>query len=148
MPDLHGYETCRRLRKRFGYAVGIIFASGSRMEPYDRVAGLDAGADDYIVKPPDPGELLARLRAITRRLRAEAQWRNEATSGLTPRQLEVLVMLARGTDVIDISSRLVITPATVRKHIERIYVVLGVRNRAEAVAWAYKRGIVEPEPLG
>ena len=68
MPGLHGYEVCRRLRNAYGYRIAIIFLSGSRAESFDRIAGLEAGGDDYMTKPFDPGKLLARIAAQVRRL--------------------------------------------------------------------------------
>ena len=72
LTEVGGYEVCRRLRERFGDDIAIIFLSGQRTEPYDRVAGLLLGADDYIVKPFDEGELLARVRSVLRRHSAAA----------------------------------------------------------------------------
>jgi DNA-binding NarL/FixJ family response regulator len=144
MPVLGGYEVCQRLRQARGLAIGIVFLSGSRTEPFDRAAGLDIGADDYMTKPYDPTELLARIRATLRRVEAHnAQL--PRPHPLTPRQLEVLVLLARGASPSDVARQLFLSPATVSKHIERILRVLGVRSRAEAVAWAYRRGIVEQD---
>ena len=65
MADLSGIEVCRTLRER-GSEVPVLMLSALD-EVADRVAGLEAGADDYLVKPFDFGELLARLRALTRR---------------------------------------------------------------------------------
>jgi two-component system response regulator MprA len=65
MPGLDGLEVCRRLR-RLGNRVPILMLT-ARVEVSDRVAGLDAGADDYLVKPFDVAELKARLRALLRR---------------------------------------------------------------------------------
>jgi two-component system, OmpR family, response regulator MprA len=65
MPGLDGLEVCRRLR-RLGNRVPILMLT-ARVEISDRVAGLDAGADDYLVKPFDVAELKARLRALLRR---------------------------------------------------------------------------------
>src|SRR5262245_10842581 len=62
LPDVSGYEVCRALRDEYGDEVSIVFVSGDRTEPMDRAAGLLVGADDYVVKPFDPGELLARVR--------------------------------------------------------------------------------------
>src|SRR3954471_10996753 len=64
LPGLSGYEVCRRLRERFGPRLPIIFLSGERIEPEDRVAGLLIGADDYVVKPFFPEELAARVRSL------------------------------------------------------------------------------------
>ena len=66
MPRLDGLETCRRLR-RDGNALPVLMLT-ARDAVSDRVAGLDAGADDYVVKPFALEELLARLRALLRRL--------------------------------------------------------------------------------
>ncbi len=65
MPDVDGLEVCRRLRL-LGNRVPILMLT-ARVEVSDRVAGLDAGADDYLVKPFDVDELKARLRALLRR---------------------------------------------------------------------------------
>jgi DNA-binding response OmpR family regulator len=65
MPRMPGIDVVRQLRCR-GDSLPVLMLS-SKTEPQDRVAGLDAGADDYLVKPFDLGELLARLRALQRR---------------------------------------------------------------------------------
>ena len=64
LPDIDGLEVCRRLRARSDTPVLMLTARG---EPMDRVVGLEIGADDYLPKPFEPRELLARLRAILRR---------------------------------------------------------------------------------
>jgi two-component system response regulator MprA len=69
LPDIDGLEVCRRLR-RAGNRVPILMLT-ARDAVADRIAGLDAGADDYLVKPFDVGELKARLRALLRRTGAE-----------------------------------------------------------------------------
>jgi two-component system, OmpR family, response regulator len=64
LPGIDGFEVCRRLRSRTGVPILILSA---RDEEVDRVAGLEAGADDYVVKPFSPRELVARVKAILRR---------------------------------------------------------------------------------
>jgi DNA-binding NarL/FixJ family response regulator len=140
MPMLNGYEVCRRLRQRYGYDIGILFLSGSRAEPFDVAAGLNGGADDYVTKPYDPGELLARVQALLRRVHAHNSLA-PTRYPLTPRQLEVLRLLAQGATANQIAERLVVSPATVRKHIERILRILRVRSRSEAIAWAFREGV-------
>ena len=71
MPRLDGLDTCRRLRLA-GHDIPILMLT-ARHEVGDRVAGLDAGADDYLVKPFALEELLARLRALLRRLPSEEE---------------------------------------------------------------------------
>jgi len=65
MPRLSGYDLVRNLR-RSGASIPVLMLT-ARDTPVDRIAGLDAGADDYLVKPFDFGELLARIRALQRR---------------------------------------------------------------------------------
>ena len=64
LPDMDGFEVCRRIRRTSDVPVLMLTARG---DPEDRVVGLELGADDYLPKPFDPRELLARLRAIMRR---------------------------------------------------------------------------------
>ena len=64
LPDLDGYEVCRRLRERSDVPIIVITARGDEV---DRVIGLELGADDYLVKPFGFRELVARIRAVTRR---------------------------------------------------------------------------------
>lgn len=68
LPELNGLEVCRRLRKTKSTPIIMITAKG---ETYDKVIGLDYGADDYIVKPFEIEELLARIRVILRRTTIE-----------------------------------------------------------------------------
>ena len=68
LPDTDGVQVCRRLRQRSQAAIIVVTAFG---EESDRVSALDAGADDYLVKPFGVNELLARIRAVLRRIRPE-----------------------------------------------------------------------------
>jgi DNA-binding NarL/FixJ family response regulator len=148
LTEVSGYEVCRELRDRFGDDIAIIFLSGDRTEPYDRVAGLLLGADDYIVKPFDEGELLARVRSA---LRHSAVPPNNGSQGdpaaeaLTSREREVLKLLARGLTQADIARKLVISPKTVGGHIQRVLTKLGVHSRAQAVALAHEQGLADVE---
>jgi DNA-binding response OmpR family regulator len=72
LPDIDGLEVCRQLRARWDTPVLMLTARG---EPMDRVVGLELGADDYLPKPFEPRELLARLRALLRRAKAPAKAR-------------------------------------------------------------------------
>ena len=69
LPDMDGIEVCRRVREASTVPILILTA---RESVEDRVTGLDAGADDYVVKPPEIDELLARVRALLRRHKMEA----------------------------------------------------------------------------
>lgn len=65
MPEIDGFQVCRELRQKSDVPILMITARG---EDYQRIMGLDIGADDYIVKPFSPGEVMARVRAVMRRL--------------------------------------------------------------------------------
>lgn len=65
MPKMDGFEVCREIRKTSNTPVIMITARG---EDFERIMGLDIGADDYIVKPFSPGEVMARVRAVLRRI--------------------------------------------------------------------------------
>jgi DNA-binding NarL/FixJ family response regulator len=145
LAEVSGYEVCRELRDRFGDDIAIIFLSGDRTEPYDRVAGLLLGADDYIVKPFDEGELLARVRSALRHSPAPSNGSQAgpAAETLTSREREVLTLLARGLTQAQIADQLFISPKTVGGHIQRILEKLGVHSRAQAVALAHEQGLAE-----
>ena len=68
MPIMDGFEVCREIRKLSNVPVIMITARG---EDFERIMGLDIGADDYIVKPFSPGEVMARVRAVMRRIGAD-----------------------------------------------------------------------------
>lgn len=108
MPDMNGLETCRKIRRCFE---GPIIMVTVRKAEHDKIAALDAGADDYVVKPFGMGELLARIRATLRRsaetpvqkiqfpeLTIDFEKRTVKVRGervhLTPREFEVLRALA------------------------------------------------------
>ena len=140
LPGLSGYEVCHALKEEQP-ETPVLLLSGERIESFDRVAGLLIGADDYLVKPFAPDELLARLRSLLRRQALSVQ---AGLRGLTPRELEVLRLLADGLSPVEISQRLVISPKTVGTHVEHIFQKLGVRSRAQAVAAAYREHLVDP----
>jgi DNA-binding NarL/FixJ family response regulator len=141
LPGLSGYEVCRRLREERGDAVPIVFVSGDRVEPSDRVAGLLVGADDYLAKPLASDELVARVRRQLER--TDASGRDGPPDRLTAREYEVLRLLASGLVPAQIASALSISPRTVATHVEHIYVKLGVHSRAHAVAAAFRLALVD-----
>jgi two-component system nitrate/nitrite response regulator NarL len=148
LAGVSGYQVCRELRDTFGDDIAIIFLSGDRTEPYDRVAGLLVGADDYILKPFNEGELLARVRTALRRsatpLGGGFPGDHEAEK-LTVREREVFKLLARGLTQAEIAAELFISPKTVAGHIQRVLTKLGVHSRAQAVALAHEQGLVDVE---
>ena len=137
LPKLNGYEVCRALREEFGRTLAGAFVSGTRTEAVDVSSGLHVGADDYLVKPCDPSELVARVAALMRRVQPNgANHRN-----LTSREVEVLRLLSDGLEQKAIAGRLSISPKTVAIHIEHILGKLHVHSRAQAVAVAYREDL-------
>jgi DNA-binding NarL/FixJ family response regulator len=139
LPGVSGYEVCRELRQRFGEQLPIVFVSGERVEPFDRTAGLLLGADDYVVKPFAPDELIARVRRLVARVTTPAEKTDRPK--LTRREGEVLHLLADGLAQPEIAQKLVISSKTVSSHIQHILAKLGVHSRAQAVA-AVHRGLI------
>jgi DNA-binding NarL/FixJ family response regulator len=144
LPGLSGYELCAALKVEFGADMPVIFLTGTRTEPYDRVAGLLLGADDYVTKPYIAGELLVRLRNLLHR-RADPE-ASRFAHRLTKREHEVLGLMAEGLQHDEIGQRLFISPKTVASHVEHILRKLGARGRAQAIAIAYHHRILHPGP--
>ncbi len=141
---ISGYEVSHTLRARFGDELPIMFISGARTEPHDRAAGLLIGADDYLVKPVAPDELVARIRGLLRRSGFGRRPSKDVSShpNLTAREHEVLSLLAEGKSQKEISLQLFISSHTVATYIQRILAKLNVHSRAEAVAMAYRLDLV------
>ena len=144
-----GYEIHRELNERYAGSVPVIFVSGERTEPYDRAAGLLLGADDYLVKPVDPEELVARVRRTLRRSGTGngnghgGAATTEPFAELTAREQEVLSLLADGMSTKQIADELVITPRTIGTHVQSILGKLDVHSRAQAVALAHRAGFAD-----
>lgn len=152
MPGLDGFETCDRLKAREDTrAIPVIFMT-ALSDTADVVRGFDRGAVDYLTKPVREAEVLARIAAHLNHSRdlerlerqvlgqapsaADTPEANAASYGLTPREAEVLAWVAAGKTNRDIASILAISPRTVTKHLERIFVKLGVETRTAAASRA------------
>ena len=85
MPKEDGYEVCRRIRSKSNVPVILITARG---EDFDKIMGLDIGADDYIVKPFSPREVMARVRAVLRRMTKTTK-ENSSDNMITISNLEI-----------------------------------------------------------
>ncbi|MFJ7999076.1 response regulator [Streptomyces sp. NPDC096310] len=124
---------------------------------------LRAGASGFLLKDAPPADLIAAVRivavgeallapSVTRRLIADFAQRRPAPRtdrsqrlrGLTPRETEVLELIARGLSNLEIAGRLVVAEQTVKTHIGRVLSKLGLRDRAQAVIFAYESGLVTP----
>jgi len=145
LPDVTGYEVCRDLRTEHGDELPIFFLSATRTEPLDRVGGLLLGADDYIVKPFDANELVARAGRFVSRSSFEPRRRRgdgAELPRLTDREREVLEMLVAGRRPKQIAQELTISPKTVATHVQNLLRKFDVHSRAELVARAFALGVV------
>jgi DNA-binding NarL/FixJ family response regulator len=142
LPGMSGYDVCREFRAEFGEHLPILFISGKRTDPSDRVAGLRLGGDDYIVKPFDSDELLARVDRFVSRGRSTTLENGAITFDLTKRELEVLQLLARGLSPKEIGGELSVSRKTVSSHVQNLMVKLDVHSQAQAVAFAFRNGLV------
>jgi DNA-binding NarL/FixJ family response regulator len=143
LEGLCGYEVCRTLKEDPSFDAPVLFISRVRTEPYDRIAGLLLKADDYIVSPYIPGELLARLHNLIERTRRQT---SVPRLQLTNRENEILDLMGDGLRHTEIARRLFISPRTVGTHVDHILRKLGVRSSVEAVSVAYREGIINPPP--
>lgn len=142
LPGVSGYELCRQLKVEYGSSLPVIMISGTRTEPFDRAAGILLGADDYMVKPVDAGELIARVWRLVRcrpQTNGAANGAGTKLDVLSSRERQVLALLSEGADQDQIAQTLFISPKTVATHIQRTLTKLGVRSRTQAVALALRR---------
>ena len=119
---------------------------------------LEAGADGFILKDCEPEELVTAVRhlaagfglmdqAVTKRVIAEFARRQatipstEATQLLTPREQEIITLLARGMSNAEIASELMVEVSTVKSHLTRLLPKIGARDRVQAVIWAHRHGL-------
>jgi DNA-binding NarL/FixJ family response regulator len=162
MPDLDGIAATRELLATSVEAKVVILTT---FEQDDYIFGaLSAGASGFLLKRTRPEELIAAIHTIaagdsllspsvTRRVidrMAEhpapgAAW-GERLSELTPREREVLALIARGLSNGEIAAALVIEESTVKTHVKRILMKLDLRDRVQAVIFAYEIGLAPSGP--
>ena len=147
LPGLNGLGLMTQLIERFDGTVPVILTSADRTAPLDRAAGLLLGADDYLEKPVDPAELVARAARTLKRAssRPHDLAPDPAKRTLSPREQEILGFLAEGKTQRQIADDLVLSPKTVGTHIQHVLSKLGVHSRAQAVAEAYRSRLVSAE---
>ena len=164
MPVLDGIEATRRLAAH-GLASSVLVLTTFDLDDYVYEA-LRAGAGGFLLKDASPARLAEAVRtvaageallapAVTRRLVERfvrrpppGGTRPAALDGLTDREQEVLVLIARGLSNGEIAGRLHLSEATVKTHVGRVLGKLGVRDRVGAVVLAYESGLVEPGEAG
>jgi DNA-binding NarL/FixJ family response regulator len=163
MPRMDGIEATRRILADGGPdGTRVIILTTYDLDHYV-YAALTAGASGFLLKDVTPEHLVAAVRlvrsgdallapAITRRLIERFAHREEGRpatlhrdlSGLTPRELQVLRLLATGLSNAELAERLYLSPTTVKTHVGRILSKLDLRDRVQVVVLAYETGLVSP----
>jgi DNA-binding NarL/FixJ family response regulator len=163
MPDLDGIAATREVLATSPDVKVVILTT---FEQDDYIFGaLSAGASGFLLKRTSPEELLAAIHAVAagdsllspsvtriviERLSREPAPQvagRDAVAELTPREREVLGLVARGLSNGEIAAALVIEESTVKTHVKRILMKLGLRDRIQAVIFAYETGITRPGPV-
>jgi DNA-binding NarL/FixJ family response regulator len=160
MPSTDGVEATRRIKADHPDVNVIVLTTYADDESV--FAALRAGARGYLTKDAASDEIaaaIARVAAGEAMLDPGVQRRlldrlddptpppvptAQRPAGLTDRELEVLTLIASGLSNAEIAARLVVTEATVKTHVNRLFAKTGVRDRAQAVAYAYRAGLVHP----
>ncbi|NGO80472.1 response regulator transcription factor [Streptomyces sp. YC504] len=165
MPEMDGLEAARRLLdppRGVIHRPKVLMLTTFDVDDYVYEA-LRAGASGFLLKDAPPDDLISAVRivaageallapSVTRRLIADfvkqrpAQRKDPALklNGLTPREAEVLELIARGMSNQEIAAHLVLAEQTVKTHIGRVLSKLDLRDRAQLVIFAYEAGVVVP----
>lgn len=161
MPHLDGVAATRELHARGGTVPRVLILTTFDLDEYV-YAGLRAGASGFLLKDVPPAELIAAIRvvaagdavvapSITRRLLdrfAHQLPTDDAATAphepLTDREHEVLLLVAQGLSNSEVAGRLFLSEATVKTHVGHILTKLGLRDRVQAVVYAYETGLVRP----
>jgi DNA-binding NarL/FixJ family response regulator len=166
MPGMDGIEATRQLAGQDGDAPRVLILTTFDLDEYVYDA-LCAGASGFLLKDVTAERLFEAVRVVaageallaptvTRRLISEfARQRPHAAApsagrlaALTPRETQVLKLVAEGLSNPEIAARLVVTEETVKTHVSRVLAKLGLRDRTQAVVTAYESGLVVPRSPG
>jgi DNA-binding NarL/FixJ family response regulator len=165
MPNVDGLQATRRILQHVPDC-RVIMLTTFDLDRYVYDA-LAAGASGFLLKDVTPAHLAAAVRlvgtgdallapSITRRLvekfasgdrgrHPHTQAMHRELTGLTPREVEVLALMGRGLSNSELADALILSEATVKTHVARMFAKLALRDRAQAVVLAYETGLVVPE---
>jgi DNA-binding NarL/FixJ family response regulator len=161
MPRCDGVEATRRIRAEYPQTQVIVLTTYADDESI--LAAIQAGARGYLTKDSgaeeiqeaiqaveagnallEPAVQARLLEALTRGAPTRRGTDAQLPDGLTRREAEVLILIAQGLSNQAIAQRLFVSEATVKTHINNLFSKIGARDRAQAVAYAYRRGLAEP----
>jgi DNA-binding NarL/FixJ family response regulator len=158
MPRMDGIEAIRRLAARGVSTIALTtYADDASV-----LGALRAGARGYLTKDAGAEQIRAAVEAVARGEAAldpaiqhhvlaavsSPQEPADAPDDLTPREIEVLALIAEGLTNTEIAERLVVSAATVKSHVNHIFAKIGARDRAQAVVYAYANGITDSSSRG
>lgn len=156
MPEMDGLEATREIKTRFPQ-INVLVLTMHRSDEYF-FEMLKAGASGYILKGAKTSELINAVRVVqqgevflyptmTQKLvngyLKLSEWDKEAGPSLSPREKEILSLLAEGYSNKEIADLLVISPSTVHSHRSNVMDKLGLNNRRELIQYARKRGLIK-----
>jgi DNA-binding NarL/FixJ family response regulator len=165
MPRMDGVEATRRIRE--SHAETKVVALTTYADDHTVIQALRAGACGFLTKDATSQQIRDALRAAVRgeaaidpavqhhlvnsiARTAPLQWappdQSRLPDGLTPREASVLTLIAEGLSNAEIAERLVVSEATVKSHVNHLYTKTGARDRAQAVAYAYRHGLAPEAP--
>jgi len=151
MPRLDGVAATTAIKARYPEVEVVALTSFSEAERVH--AALEAGAAGYLLKDAEADELAAAIRAarrgevhldpaVARKLTQSLVAPQHTATALTPREREVVVLVAQGKSNRDIADALVISERTARTHVSNVLVKLGLASRTQAALWAVREGLV------
>jgi len=150
MPRCDGVEATRRLRERGSPTQVIVLTTYA--DDRSLIEALRAGARGFLTKDSGAEEIERAIAAVVRgeavidpavqhHLVEAVAAKPELPHGLTPREAEVLALIAQGLSNGEIASKLFVSEATVKSHVNHLFAKTGVRDRAQAVTYAYRHGL-------
>lgn len=138
MPKMSGIEVCEKLRKDHRYRDIPILYLSSLSEKKSIISSLELGGDDYVTKPFDPNELIARINANLRRIKGKNK-KNTASQSyekLTYQEIKIIELMEKGYTNKEIAFKLSLTEGTVKVYNHILYQKLQVKNRTQAIVRA------------
>lgn len=148
MPEMDGYAFIQKLRSQQEFDWTPVIFLSAKGQTQDRIKGLHAGADVYMVKPFEPEELVAQVEASIK-LAHRMKQRQQVTGSdavsvievpfdveLTPTELKVIQLVARGMANREIAQQLQVSQRTVESHVSNMLGKTGLSNRTELARWA------------
>ncbi len=153
MPEMDGYSFVKRVRDNPQTSwLPVLFLS-AKGQIQDRVAGLNTGADVYMVKPFEPDELVAQIEASLKQTARMQQQQNAPIEGevsinvpfdvdLTPTEQKVIQLVAKGMSNREIAEGLSVSQRTVESHVSNMLGKTGLSNRTELARWAIEQRMI------